>query len=159
MNLWEGNFPEVVCFMTTIEFLWGLRPEHVDTAVCLYDEAFGAKFELAIPSREKRLALFRQSFQPEFAICAVLDGRLVGLAGFHTADGSLTSGIGARELFKQLGWFGGVRATAVFSLYERTLSAGELLMDGIAVDSSCRGAGHWEPTAARNCGVCSAATI
>ena len=100
--------------MTTIEFLWGLRPEHVETAVCLYDEAFGAKFELAIPSREKRLALFRQSFQPEFAICAVLDGRLVGLAGFHTADGSLTSGMGARELFRQLGLLGGLRAIAIF---------------------------------------------
>jgi ribosomal protein S18 acetylase RimI-like enzyme len=44
-------------------------------------------------------------------------------------------------LTKHLGGLRGIRAACVFSLYERTLKSGELLMDGIVVDANARGSG------------------
>ena len=69
------------------------------------------------------------------------DTQLVGLAGLHTTDGSLTGGIDARQSFTNLGLMHGLRALVVFSLYERTPKAGELVMDGIAVHKDYRGQG------------------
>lgn len=117
-------------------------PEALRTqAAHLYDAAFGAKLGLAVRSPSKRIELLARSFQLPFAFCAVQDDRLVGLAGFHTADGSLTGGIGYTELVEILGLLGGSWAALIFSLYERKPAAGELLMDGISVHPDMRSQG------------------
>ena len=114
-----------------------LRPEAAE----LYDQAFGEKLALAIPSRGERLALLTECLVPGFAISAARNGVLVGLAGYHTADGSLTGGLTARRLLARLGVFRGCRAACVLSLYERHPEPGELVMDGIAVRGDMRGRG------------------
>ncbi|MEL7536227.1 MAG: GNAT family N-acetyltransferase [Pseudomonadota bacterium] len=107
----------------------------------LYDAAFGQKFSVAVSDHAQRLKLLRDSFALAFAYAAIADGRLAGLAGFQTPAGSLTHGISAEELFQHLGVLRGVRAAAVFSLFDRKPSSGELLMDGIAVRADMRGHG------------------
>ena len=107
----------------------------------LYDEAFGAKLSVAIPDRDARVALVAATLDPSCAFVAVDDDRLVGIAGFHAADRSLTGELGLRDLFGRLGVLAGIRAAAVLSLYDRKPRAGQLLMDGIAVDASARGRG------------------
>lgn len=123
------------------EYSIGLPEQFRRQAAELYDEAFGPKFALAVPDRARRVALLAASMVPRFAIAAIRDGQLVGIAGFHTSEGSLTSGIGLRGLLSKLGLLGGLRAAAVFSLYERTPAEDELLMDGIAVRGDQRGLG------------------
>ncbi len=119
----------------------GLEKGQLNRAAELYDEAFGKKFAVAITSRQDRLRLYESAFVGSFALTASLESKLVGLAGFHTPDGSLTGGITAGVLLTQLGVFRGLRAIAIFSLYERKPKPGQLLMDGIAVHRDYRGHG------------------
>ena len=125
----------------TVQLRPGIAEGQLEAAAILYDEAFGAKFQAAIASRDDRLQLFEQTFLREFAICANRGSELVGLAGFHTSEGSLTGGIGWTELEAHLGFFRALRAAVVFGFYERSLKPGELLMDGIAVREDHRGQG------------------
>lgn len=110
-------------------------------AAQLYDVAFGSKLSLAVPDEKRRIDMLAKGFVLEHSISAITNGKLVGLAGFSTPDGSLTSGIEYRSLLSDLGFLGGNRAAAVFSVYDRESHKGELLMDGIVVDASCRGQG------------------
>ena len=63
------------------------------------------------------------------------------LLGQSSVLPSSPGGIGAGRLLAKLGVFRGVWAIAVFSLYERTPTPGELVMDGIAVHKDYRGYG------------------
>ena len=119
----------------------GWAPESTAQAAALYEAAFGQKFARAIPDREQRIAVLAQSFLPRFSFAALDGDRLVGLAGFHSPSGSLTGAMGATQLIGALGLVRGLWACALFSLFERTPVAGELVMDGIAVDAHYRGQG------------------
>ncbi|HDY7910561.1 TPA: GNAT family N-acetyltransferase [Vibrio vulnificus] len=109
----------------------------------LYEEAFGLKFYRAIPDKDRRIFVISKSFVPDYSFVAYSDKKLVGLAGFNVMSGSLTGGIGAEGLIEQLGFFRGLWACLVFSLFERKPEKSELVMDGIAVDSEfrCQGIG------------------
>lgn len=110
-------------------------------AARLYDEAFGRKFAVAIRNPQKRRAVLAESFLLAYAVAAISNGRLVGLAGFHTMRGALTSGMSADLLLERLGTLGGLWAAIIFSIYARQPQASELLMDGIAVRHDMRGKG------------------
>ncbi len=110
-------------------------------AAQLFDEAFGRKFSIAIGDRQKRRAVLIESLLLEFAAAAIAGGRLVGLAGFHTQRGALTSGMSAELLMERLGTMGGLWAGMIFSLFARQPRSSELLMDGIAVSRDMRGNG------------------
>jgi ribosomal protein S18 acetylase RimI-like enzyme len=110
-------------------------------AAVIYDQAFGAKISLAIPDRDKRIALLAEWLLPNFAFAALMNDELVGLAGFHTPDGSLTGGVTGRSLLSKLGWIRGLWAVYLLSLYQRTPDDGQLVMDGIAVRGDMRGRG------------------
>lgn len=127
--------------MSNVVYHHGVAEEFRDQAAALYDSAFGGKFAVAIPDESKRVALLRESLDLSYVFGAFRDDRLVGIAGYKTSSGSLTSGITYERLINRLGFFGGHRAAIIFSLYERELRAGELLMDGIAVDAAARGEG------------------
>ena len=119
----------------------GLRADHFKAAAQLYDEAFGEKFKVPIRSKVDRMTLLERTFVSKFAVTAIAGTDLVGLAGFHIGEGSLTGGIGVRRLFEELGLVRGLWAAAVLSLYERTPMTGQLVMDGIAVHQDYRGRG------------------
>ncbi len=124
-----------------IRYQIGLPERFRASAAALYDEAFGAKFSLAIRSGERRRRLLRNCLMPAYAIVALWEDRLAGIAGLHTPDGALTGGMTYAELLALLGFIRGNRAALVFSLYEREPAPGELLMDGIAVHPEARGKG------------------
>jgi GNAT superfamily N-acetyltransferase len=110
-------------------------------AAQLYDEAFGRKFSVAIGNTKKRRDILAESFLLEYAVAAISKERLVGLAGFHTQRGALTSGMSGELLLECLGTLGGLWAALIFSIYARRPQASELLMDGIAVRRDMRGKG------------------
>ena len=122
-------------------FQRGLPEYFRSSAASLYDEAFGQKFSVAVRSDQKRLSLLEDCFVPEYAIVAITDNKLTGIAGYHTPTGSLTGCITYRYLVSRLGFFKGNWAALIFSLYERKPASGELLMDGIAVHRDFRGIG------------------
>ncbi len=117
-------------------------PVHLrEEAAVLYDEAFGPKLALAVPDTTRRQRLLSAAFDLSFAVVALAGDELVGLAGFHNSEGSLTGGMTAGGLLRLLGFLGGARAVVVLSLYEREPKEGELFMDGIAVRGDQRGRG------------------
>lgn len=124
-----------------LEFIVGIPEPFRRDAAALYEEAFGAKFGVAVRSRHRRVELLSESFLLDFGIAAVSNGTLLGIAGLQTADGSLTGGMSYRRLVQVLGFLPGSWAAIVFSLYERKNEEGGLLMDGISVRSDARGRG------------------
>lgn len=117
--------------------------QHTNTMALahLYEEAFGAKFCRAIPDKAKRIVILSKSFVPKYSFVAYSNQEIVGLSGFNVSAGSLTGGIGVKGLIRHLGLLSGLWASIIFHLFERKPQAGELLMDGIAVDSQHRGQG------------------
>ena len=81
----------------------GIAPQLRERTAQLYEIAFGKKLALAIPDADDRVQLLFKSLQLEFAIGAFSDTHLVGFAGFSTASGSLTDGIGYSGLLSELG--------------------------------------------------------
>ncbi|WP_018693151.1 GNAT family N-acetyltransferase [Algicola sagamiensis] len=124
-----------------INYVTGTPEVHREEAAALYNESFGDKFAVAIPCKEKRLKLISESLSLDFSIAAILDGELVGLAGYHTKKGSLTQGFTFDRLLEHLGFWSSIRAALIFSLYERKQKEAELLMDGISVSKQMRGKG------------------
>ncbi len=125
-----------------IHYQVGMPESYRVRAAELYEEAFRQKFAPIIKSREKLIEILADSIQPEFAVVALVEERLIGLAGFHNRGKSFTSGGSASLMIKKLGLFKGLWAIALFTiLYERKASEDELLMDGIVVDPSMRGQG------------------
>ena len=117
-------------------------PEALRTeAAALYDEAFGAKFSVAIKDTEQRIQLLADTLMLPYALAAISEGKLAGLAGFQTPEGSLTKGITFQKLRQHLGLWKALRAAFIFGLFERTAEKGELVMDGITVSSDMRGKG------------------
>jgi ribosomal protein S18 acetylase RimI-like enzyme len=112
-----------------------------EQAATLFDAAFGEKISVAIPGQEKRLKLFAATFDPSHSMTVVTKDKMLGIAGFKDSRGALTSGITFDSLRKHLGFLGAVRAGTVLTFYERELSRGELLMDGISVAPEARGEG------------------
>lgn len=119
----------------------GIPEQYRETAAELYEEAFGKKLGVAIKDKEKRLSILTSTLMLEYAIGAFSNKNLIGIAGFQTSDGSLTSGIGYRDLLSQLGFIKGNWAALIFSIYERKPKPMELVMDGISVHSLGRGKG------------------
>jgi ribosomal protein S18 acetylase RimI-like enzyme len=118
-------------------------PETVkDTAIKLFHEAFGKKIALAVPEEEKQLKLISNSLQLDYAIGAFSNEQLIGIAGFNIPKGSFTGGkVGLFGLIALLGFFRGIKAAIILSLYERQPHPGELVMDGLSVHASARGQG------------------
>ena len=124
-----------------ISYQIGIPEQYRETAVVLYEEAFGKKLGVAIKDKKKRLNLLNSTFILKYAIGAFSDKKLIGIAGFQTPEGSLTSGIGYRDLLSTLGFMQGNWAALIFSIYERKPKPMELVMDGISVHPLGRGKG------------------
>ena len=127
--------------MEEIIYQIGIPHQYMDEAVALYEEAFGKKISVAVKESSDRKKLFSSCLVPEYAISAISNSRLVGIAGIHTKIGSLTGGIGYKELITLLGFIKGNKAALIFAFYERKPKEGELVMDGISVHSEFRGKG------------------
>lgn len=134
MNEIDSSFPVVTIQHGIPETM---RPD----AVALYEDAFGPKFAVAIPRESDRIDLLSESLNLDFVFGAFSSGQLVGLAGYKTETGSFTDRMTYQTINKTVGMVRGTWAALVFSLYERSMKSGELLMDGIVVKQSARGRG------------------
>ena len=124
-----------------MEIRVGFPEDQRAVAAALYDEAFKRKLAPMIPDDGQRRAVLADCLDPQRGVVAVLDGQLVGLAGFHYDERSFTGAGGWGTLFEHLGLWGTLRAAVGFALFERTPEPDELLMDGICVAAEARGQG------------------
>jgi hypothetical protein len=92
--------------MCDIAIALGLLDEHLEQAVTLYCKAFHQK--LAPVFRDESLAqsVLRDSLNPDYAIVALHEGCLVGIAGFKDSEGTLVD-IQPKTMTRAFGWFGG----------------------------------------------------
>lgn len=125
----------------TVLIKQGFDIKYKEQAAQLYDQAFGAKFSCAINDVKHRKTILADSFHPEYSFAVFNGMKLVGLAGFQTQDDAFTGKMTAKELLKHLGFVRGIWACLIFSLFERKPKQGELVMDGIAVDTLMQGQG------------------
>ena len=127
--------------MDRVTIRHGFGPEHREAAAALYWQAFKGKLGKVMGPDERATRFFSASMDASHAICAFdAEGRLLGLAGFKTSEGSLTGGT-MRDMARGYGWFGGIWRALLLSILERDVQPGVLLMDGICVDVSARGRG------------------
>ena len=124
-----------------IHYQFGIAESHRADAARLYEEAFGKKFAVAVANDKERLALTEESLSLSFAAAAFSGDELVGIAGFKTSRGSFMENLTFKAMFRRLGFWRGLRALTIFSLYERPRKKSEFMLDGIAVKETMRGRG------------------
>lgn len=119
----------------------GFDPSQRSAAAALYWDAFRGKLGKVMGPDDRALGFFEAALNPDFALSAVgADGRLLGIAGFKTKEGSLTDGT-LHDMAQAYGWFGCFWRALLLSTLERKVAPGVLLMDGICVDAKARGLG------------------
>lgn len=107
----------------------------------LYWEAFGAKLGRALGPRPRALRFIESVLSPDHAVCAWgEDGRLLGVAGFKTREGSLVGG-DFRDMARVYGRWGAIWRLGLLALLSRDTENARFLMDGLAVAPEARGQG------------------
>ncbi|WP_106400843.1 GNAT family N-acetyltransferase [Actinocorallia populi] len=106
----------------------------------LYWEAFGRKLGPALNPPDKAVPFIAAHLHADRAVCALLGGRLVGLAGYQLDGRSLTGG-SASAVLRAYGRVRGLHRLLILALFERRPAPRQLVMDGIAVDPDMRGRG------------------
>lgn len=127
--------------MNHFRIVRGLSETQRDTAARLYLEAFGAKLGPILGRGDRAVGFLAHVMRPDHALVALDDGgQILGLAGFHDAKTGLVGGEFS-DLARFYGWFGAVWRVVLLSLFERSPTTGEFLMDGIVVGPEARGKG------------------
>lgn len=106
----------------------------------LYWEAFGRKLGSALGPADKGRAFLAEHLHHDRGLVALADGAVAGVAGYRLGGRGLMGG-GAGDVLSAYGAVRGLPRLALLALLERRPAAGELVMDGIAVDAGRRGLG------------------
>ena len=119
----------------------GIPVGHRDEAAALYWEAFGEKLGFTMGPKYQALRFIRSVLRPDHAICAISDdGRLLGIAGFKTAEGALVGG-DFRDMRRVYGWVSASIRLSLLATLERDTENRRFLMDGLFVAKEARGKG------------------
>ncbi|MEV5198438.1 GNAT family N-acetyltransferase [Streptomyces sp. NPDC053720] len=116
-------------------------PEGAEERVAeLYWDAFGRKLGPALNPPGTARRFIAAHLHHDRGIAALVDGEVVGVAGYQLGGRALTGG-GTRDVLAAYGSFRGLPRLLLLALLSRTPAAHELVMDGIAVSPECRGHG------------------
>jgi ribosomal protein S18 acetylase RimI-like enzyme len=119
----------------------GIPEKDREEAASLYWDAFGEKLGFTMGPKYQAVMFVRSVLRPDHGICAHDDnGRLLGIAGFKTAQGALVGG-GFSDLRKVYGWVSAAIRCSLLSLLERDTENERFLMDGLFVAPEARGMG------------------
>ncbi|SIT85830.1 Acetyltransferase (GNAT) family protein [Yoonia rosea] len=119
----------------------GIPEKDREEAAILYWDAFGEKLGFTMGPKYQALMFVRSVLRPDHGICAHDDnGRLLGIAGFKTAQGALVGG-DFNDLRKVYGWVSAAIRCSLLSLLERDTENERFLMDGLFVAPEARGKG------------------
>ena len=117
-----------------------LRASHRHAAVYSYlSKPLRIKWPVAIPAALRRQRVLLQAIQGEYGFYATSADQLLGFAGIRTAADLLLVASPLAAFYGSLASFGGSRAAAVLSLFERKPEASEVIIECLAVDDQQRG--------------------
>jgi ribosomal protein S18 acetylase RimI-like enzyme len=117
-------------------------PDHLrDDAARLYWQAFGSKLGLVLGPEPRALRLLGRAMRADQVIIALApDGRLLGIAGFKTPNGSFASG-GPQDMRAVYGVWGAYWRQTVLGWLSDGVDNDRFLLDGLCVDAGCQGQG------------------
>ena len=119
----------------------GLHPHLREEAARLYWEAFGGKLGRVLGPDDRALAFFARVIRADHCITALDEtGRLIGVAGFKTPNGSFAGG-GWSDLMAIYGAWGGRWRGALLWSLNREVDNDRFLVDGLCVARGQRGQG------------------
>ena len=119
----------------------GIPAGDCDEAATLYWDAFGEKLGFTMGPKYQALMFVRSVLRPDHGICAHDEnGRLLGIAGFKTAQGALVGG-GFNDLRRVYGWTSAAIRFVLLATLERDTENERFLMDGLFVAPEARGSG------------------
>ena len=110
-------------------------------AAQLYWQAFGSKLGLVMGPEPRALAYLHLVIRADHAVIAMSDsGRLLGLAGFKTPQGSFAAGSPA-EMRASYGTLGGTWRARLLGYLSDEIDNQNFLLDGLCVVADQRGKG------------------
>jgi ribosomal protein S18 acetylase RimI-like enzyme len=124
----------------TLTLQHGLPRDQRRAAAELYWQAFGGKLGRVLGPEAAALAYLQRVIREDHAFAALDDGRLIGLAGFKTAEGAFAGGT-VDDLRAVYGRAGAMWRGVLLRLLERDVDNARFLMDGICVAPGARGRG------------------
>jgi ribosomal protein S18 acetylase RimI-like enzyme len=124
----------------TLTLQHGLPGDQRRAAAELYWQAFGGKLGRVLGPDAAALTYLERVIREDHVFVALQDGRLVGLAGFKTAEGSFAGGT-VDDLRAVYGRAGAMWRGTVLRLLGRDVDNTRFLMDGICVTRNARGQG------------------
>ncbi|MEP3347338.1 MAG: GNAT family N-acetyltransferase [Litoreibacter sp.] len=123
-----------------MQIIAGFENAQREQVAALFWAAFSGKLTSVLGPEPKALKFISNVLQPRFALCAVENDQLLGVAGFKTPEGGLVGGE-LSDLTPIYGGFGGLWRGLILDKLEREIVEGQLLMDGIFVAEAARGKG------------------
>ncbi len=119
----------------------GFPADQTEEAARIYWEAFGGKLGRVMGPDRRALAFLTRCLRSDHCFSALDDqGRLLGLAGFKSAEGSFSGGT-RQDLRRVYGMFGAAWRTGLLRLLSHEIDNERFLVDGIAVSGRARGQG------------------
>lgn len=127
--------------MTTFTVQTGL-PEHLrEQAARLYWQAFGGKLGMVMGPEPRAMQFLIRVIRADQVVAAIsAEGRLLGIAGFKTPQGSFASGK-AGDLTAIYGHLGASWRQVLLGLLSDGTDNDRFLLDGLCVDASVRSLG------------------
>ncbi|WP_354004002.1 GNAT family N-acetyltransferase [Pseudotabrizicola algicola] len=114
-----------------------LRPQAAD----LYWQAFGGKLGRVMGPAPRAHAFLLRVLRADHCICALSDeGRLLGIAGFKSPQGSFAGGA-SEDLRRVYGYWGAAWRGALLRLLQSDIDNDRFLIDGLCVARDQRGQG------------------
>jgi ribosomal protein S18 acetylase RimI-like enzyme len=124
----------------TLAIRYCLTRDQRRAAAELYWQAFGGKLGRVLGPEDAALVYLERVIREDHAFAALEDGRLVGLAGFKTAEGSFAGGT-MDDLRAVYGQAGAMWRGTLLRLLGRDPDSARFLMDGVCVAHEARGRG------------------
>lgn len=119
----------------------GLPEHHREAATRLYWQAFGPKLGRVLGPEDKALRFIARAICADRCYVALdAQGRLLGLAGYRTAEGSFAGGT-ADDLRSVYGRYGGWWRMLVLQLLSDEPETERFLLDGLCVAGPAQGQG------------------
>lgn len=124
----------------TLHITQGLPNAMRADAVRLYWQAFGGKLGTVMGPEPRALAFLDRAIRADHVFVATKNGRLLGMVGFKTPQGSFAGGAMA-DLVAVYGWFGAIWRAGLLGLLNREVDNDRFLLDGICVTPEARSQG------------------
>ena len=122
-----------------VEVRRGLPERHRRRAAEVYYDAFRQKFEPIMGSQEHGVAVLEKAFDPCYALVALHQDQLAGVAGVQYGGHHLL--IFGCLTCEEFGWLRGLFKLVLFIPFSHRQRKGELWIDSIVVCPSMRGKG------------------